>query len=992
MPQDPSPTGQSPGWRDKLRLQGWRLWAVIAVAAYTLIGFLLLPWIARDQVPKFARESLGLDVSIEKVRFNPYLFTVSVEGLSAVDPEMGPVLRFSRLFVDFELSSLWNMAWTFAEIRFEHPHASVTRFADGETNLQKILDRMPEPPDAEPDPNAPPPRLIIRAVSLTDGEARLEDRTRPTPWSVDLGPVSFSLTGFGTLSGQQGTYEFNAVNRRGGRILWNGSLAVAPLRSSGTLGLRNLDVVTLWSYLSDDYDADISEARLNLSFGYELDASGDDLRFALSDGNVDVADLVVARRSSGEELISLPQLSAAGIDFDLQALDLGIGAVEILGAAAQVRRLEDGSIDLAAAFAPADASSGEPEAAAPPREDDAAPGGPTGQELTVRIDNVSLRDGRATFEDRAAPRPVTLSAEAISLDISDYASTEGHRANVGFSASLASGGVVSAGGRVRAEPLQVGMDVEAGDVSLMPLLPYADGTSNLQVESIAAGLTGRVTITPEEPFGFEGNLTTRDFSSHLGDETNKLITWKRLDADRVRVSLAGNSVRIGQATLGQPFIRIRISEAGDFNLSKIAVAGADAGQETPAGEEETAPLAIGVGRVQIIQGKMDFEDLGLPLPFRALVESMQGSVSAITSGSPTPARVEIDGDVNEYGAATIRGTLDIFDPVRLMDLEVDFRNVEMPDLTPYSAKFAGRKIDEGRLDVDLNWSIRDSQLEASNRMVIEDLVLGEEVESPGAMNLPLDLAVALLTDTEGRIDLDVPVTGDLDNPEFGYASLVFKALGNLLGKIVTAPFRFLASLVGGDGVSDADLEFVGFVAGESKLLGPEQEDLDKLAAAMGQRPELALRVGAAYDPDRDAAAIRQQRLDAKVSERFELTEARDDGRDPVRAVLEDLYTESGGPEALQALVEAHSPVPEGKDAPVLDEAAYLTALRNALLDAEPVSPQDLEVLASERARTVQGHLVNSAGLDAARVATGAPAEAGRADDNLVFLKLDVAVD
>jgi hypothetical protein len=394
--------------------------------------------------------------------------------------------------------------------------------------------------------------------------------------------------------------------------------------------------------------------------------------------------------------------------------------------------------------------------------------------------------------------------------------------------------------------------------------------------------------------------------------------------------------------------------------------------------------------VEIRAGTMDFTDLNLPIPFAALVKPMQGQVSAITSGSPTPARVELDGDVNEYGAATIRGSLDVFDPQHLMDLELDFRNIEMPDLTPYTVKFAGREIADGSLDVDLSWSIRDGRLEANNRMVINDLELGAKVESPGALSLPLDLAVALLTDTQGRIDLAVPVSGDLNDPEFRYAPLVFKALGNVLGKIVTAPFRFLASLLGGD-AEDADLEFVGFVAGDAALRGPEAEDLEKLATALTQRPELLLEVGAAFDAERDGRAMRERQLDAAISGRFEAGEGSGKDGDPVRLIMEAMYAEAAGPEAPAALQAEHSSIPQGSDKPVLDETAYIEALRAALLEQQVVAEQDLRLLGMERAAAVRNYLVEAGGLDAARIALAEPDEAKRADENLVFLKLELGV-
>jgi len=185
---------------------------------------------------------------------------------------------------------------------------------------------------------------------------------------------------------------------------------------------------------------------------------------------------------------------------------------------------------------------------------------------------------------------------------------------------------------------------------------------------------------------------------------------------------------------------------------------------------------------------------------------------------------------------------------------------------------------------------------------------------------------------------------------------------------------------------------VGFVAGEAALLGPEQEDLDTLAGALAQRPALTLGVGAAFDRERDTRAIREKRLDARVAEKFETGDAPDDGRDPVRAILEDLYTEAAGDEALAALVQAHTSQPEGKDAPVLDESAYLGALRGELLALEPVTGEDLGALATARAEAVRQRLETTGKVDPARLSVAAPAESPKADENLVYLKLDIAVE
>jgi len=995
-------------WRRRLRLQGWRLWALLAVLVYTLVGFLLLPWVAREQAPKLAQEHLGVDLVVEKLRFNPYLFRLTVEGLSVDDPESGPMLAFQRLVMDFSLSSAWRRAWTFSELTLEQPDLRLQRGADGIGNIERMLDRLPPPEtpaEAETEPGDAPPRLVLHNVSLVEGRLTIEDDAHPEDWSLSLGPLSFVMEDFATLPEREGIYSLEATGPRGGKIRWSGTFAVGPLASEGEIDVDNLALAPFWEYVRQDYDAELTgDARLGLGFDYALDGGGAELDFRLEQGRARLTGLEVARRSSGEALLGLPDTRADAVEFDLAGETFSIGAVELAQPEIELRRLEDGRIDLVAALMPA---GGDAEADADAEtEAEAGEIEETPPGLAIEVGAFRIDGGRVAFEDRAAPRPVRVALQDIGLVLTDYTSAAGHRADLSLEATAASGGTLSLSGAVRAAPLDVGLDLGIEALSLLPGLPYTDEAMNLEVSSLLAAAEGRITITDAEPFAYAGKASLRALDSKLPGKDEQLIGWQTLDAEGIDLSLAGQSLRIGNVALSEPFLRVLVNEDGELNLTAI-VRDADNGETTEGeGEAQTQTqaqtqsetatadsgeaFAIGVGRVEIAAATMDFTDLNLPIPFTALVKPMAGSISAITSGSPTPARVELDGDVNQDGAATVRGQLNVFAPKELMDLELDFRNIDMPNLTPYTVKFAGREIADGSLDVDLSWSIRDGQLEATNRMVINDLELGEKVDVPGALNLPLDLAVALLTDAQGRIDLEVPVRGDLNDPQFRYAPLVFKALGNVLGKIVTAPFRFLASLLGGE-AAEVDLEFVGFVAGDADLRGPEAAELAQLAEALTQRPELALQVGAAYDEQRDGRIMRQRQLDAAVSARFEAGEASDKDGDPLRLIMENMYTEAQGAEALDALEATHTTTPEDSDESVLDETAYIEALRAALLEQQQIEPQEFRLLAMERAAAVRNKLVEDGGLDPARISMADPGEAPRADDNLVFLKLELGV-
>jgi hypothetical protein len=257
-----------------------------------------------------------------------------------------------------------------------------------------------------------------------------------------------------------------------------------------------------------------------------------------------------------------------------------------------------------------------------------------------------------------------------------------------------------------------------------------------------------------------------------------------------------------------------------------------------------------VEQVRIEDGKLDFTDLSLTPQFGTQMHTLSGVINSLSTNPDTPAQLELDGKVDEFGSARIRGTLQPFKPTEFTDTKLSFRNLEMTNLTPYSGKFAGRKIDSGKLSVDLEYKVRQRQLAGENKFVIEKLKLGERVEGPNVKNLPLDLAIALLEDSNGVIDLDLPISGSLDDPKFSYGRIIWKAIVNVLTKLVTAPFRALGKLMG---VSADKMEAVTFDPGSSILLPPEQEKLKLLSEAMAKRPALTLSIepgpaGASHAP------------------------------------------------------------------------------------------------------------------------------------------------
>jgi hypothetical protein len=506
------------------------------------------------------------------------------------------------------------------------------------------------------------------------------------------------------------------------------------------------------------------------------------------------------------------------------------------------------------------------------------------------------------------------------------------------------------------------------------------------------------------------------------DSGDLFASWKNVAADRLTASLGPNLVDVPELRVTDANAKLIIEDDRSFNAARLLVR-----QPAPARPVRAAaaapartddPFPVRLRRLRVQNARVEFTDLSLRPQFAAKVYELNGVITGLATKPQSRSQIELDGRVDEFGMVRVRGDLNPFAPADNTDVNVVFRNVDMVPASPYSMKFAGYKVAEGKISLDLQYKVHDRRLEGNNQIVIDKLTLGERVDSPDALKLPLQLAIALLKDKDGRIELGLPVTGDLGDPQFSYGAIIWKAIGNVLAKIVTAPFRALGSLFGGSGEK---LEAINFDAGSDKLLPPEREKLKQVAQILGQRPQLRLSVPAQYGETADGAALRSRAVRLEVARRAgvkietgEEPGPLDFGNREVRAAVRDMYVARFGEgeldkqkkaaESATPAAAASAPAGERKSAKeqvsllqrvgkliqgepqVADAGAYYNALLQRLNATQPVPPDALQTLGTRRAEAVRAVLTET-GVDASRVAPSGSEQNADAAAGTVSLKL-----
>jgi hypothetical protein len=536
-----------------------------------------------------------------------------------------------------------------------------------------------------------------------------------------------------------------------------------------------------------------------------------------------------------------------------------------------------------------------------------------------------------------------------------------------FPTSLAmqvrSGGTLTMEGDLSLFPeVTFDLDLVIDNIALAGAHPYITPLADVNMDSGALNLSGHVSGSGDEPLAFTGDLEIVDFEITETDEGSRLGSWKRMGVNNVELSIARQKLEISEILLEQLYGDIVIAEDGSLNLGRVEKADVESAGDTETDPSPDSAFAVTVGRVVLQEAAADFADFSLPLPFAVRIEELNGNMTTIATRSNEPSTVSFEGKVDEHGFVRVTGSVTPLDPTANTDITVSFQNVPMPKFTAYTVPFAGREIASGSLDLSLGYQVTESQLVGENNIVLRDFELGEKVPHPGAMSLPLGLAVALLKDIDGKIDIDLPVRGDLNDPEFSYGGVVMKALANLIIKIVASPFTLLGKLIG---VEASDLEYISFLDGRSDLTPPELERAAKLAEALALRPELSLEISGVVSVEADSLALRTAQLDAAVEERIAALVS-DDGDDDMyseqqKTVLEalfaDLHVAEDSALALRELrtqFTTQSVIEEGED-PVsqFDELAYKTEIRRQLIDVQALPESELARLASERAENTR---------------------------------------
>ncbi|WP_239038026.1 DUF748 domain-containing protein [Marinobacter sp. C7] len=842
--------------------------ALVLVVIYALVGFALLPWWLKRTLPEQLDQQMGWQAELADLAINPFALTVEATQFSANDGDGEKVVGFDRLFVNLSFFQLFRGIVGFQEIRLQEPYIRVDLLEDYSVNFARDWqaahpesEQTADPEAGGADQDSAPPKLFFQQLAIDGGELLFRDFSQAEPAEFRITPLDLSLNELATWPREEGDSNYYLLAAIGSQTVeWQGDLSVTPLYSRGNLRIADISYETLEHFLAPYLPYDLRGGSVTVRSDYEFQA-GDVFYLATENGELSLADLAVALDPESEAArLTTDRIGVDQVGFDLTAREARIGQVTVDNLDLAIARDSAGVIDWLAPLAGDEPGDG-PDEPLPEAAADTRP-------FRWSVDGIRVARSAVRWQDRVPDTEADLRLQELSLSTGTLSHRLEEPISYDVSASLASGGRLSLQGQVTAAPFTFEAAVSGSEVALSAFEPYLQQGANLNVVSGQLGFDGNLDLdSQQEPMTgtFSGTAEVSNLNLRLTGQQDRLLSWQTLRLAPIEYNVSPARLEIGTVSVVQPVANIVRGSDAIHNVERIPVSAGAAptgpGADEPAGSGNGQPaLIFRIGELAIENGAVAYTDRTLSPAFTTSFDELSGSVIGISNIPPQQGKVSLKGRVGRVGNLEFRGTLGTLGTDDVSDLTLAMDNLSLPELSPYFGRYLGYGVDSGKLNLDLDYEIAGSRIDASNMVVMDRLELGQAVASDEAVNAPVKLGLALLRDRDGVIEVDLPISGDLSDPEFSVGQVVMRAFVNLLVKAAASPFSMLGSIAEMAGLSGEDLGQVSFVPGSVKLAEGEAAKLSALADALRERPELLLNVRGAVSPETDGLALLREEL------------------------------------------------------------------------------------------------------------------------------------
>ncbi len=940
-------------------------------------------------IPETIRlKDLGLNLDLHAAYLsNPSGPSLVLQGkVAAVNAALNgaageKIITFPSLTLDLSPSDLLAGQLNIAKILMQTPQLNLTRDPSGTLNLLTYVTQTPAPPE----PEAPQPQgnksidqgqgnfsLNLVDLEIKNAAVSFHDLSNDQPFETLISPVNLrveKLKAGKTISGQ---YRLALATEAKERVESSGRFQTHPVQAQGSLNLSDLVLNKYFPYYGSLVLFDVNDGTATLSTDYEVSEAPDNLDVKISALDFMVQTLVIADRNARQEMVNIPEFNIKGAVIDVGTREINTGTITTHDAKILVQRDQAGGLNLFQGVAPA------PAANVPATPEMTAQNQPSVAEAPPWSITMPLFDATGMnirFNDLTGIEPVAIDLSKISIKAGNVKTTGDEQATLAVEMNWQQQGSIRISGSVVPSTLRAGFDVDLEKIDVKSLQPYFTDILKIQVTDGSVSTKGKLDMNlgapPANTIQFAGETSLNNFVT-LDKQTKKeFFKCSSLYLSGLDLALFPVKVTIKDISLTDFYSRIFINDTGETNLASLlnkdAAQNIESKPEQKPAEKKAEPPQIRVENVTLQGGHISFSDYFNQPNFNAGMKEIAGSLTGLSSDEKSRAKLVLKGVYGVSSPLDIVGTINPLAQKKFADVAISFKDIELSNFTPYSSRYIGYKIEKGKLVLDLEYTIDGNALKSSNRVRLDNLSLGDQVPGKKPINLPLGLAISLLKNRDGQINLDVPVTGALDDPKFEIGTIVLNTLKNLIVKVVTSPFSVIGAMFGGG----EELGYVDFEYGESAIAEDDHEKLNKLAEILKEKPGIKFEIKGVYDALRDAESLGVKQFEdaVRVASQKELTASGVAGATTEQAEIQqpamDRYI-------FEAYAQAQFPKP--RDEAGNEKELDLEEKKKLLMTNIDVKKDDLRLLAMTRSANIKGYLISTGKVEKERIFLLEPTE------------------
>lgn len=895
---------------------------------------------------------------------------IKLDQLLVNDLHSSPLLQTQQMATHLDQVKLLTGDAKIKEIAISNPEVWIAIDQKGRINWPPVatFDAKPQSElDLKKKNEGTPPSILIQSFQISKGAVHLSDAAHASPkGSIEIGNITAAIKQLSNaIDAKPATFQLSFEGQEKESVAIEGDYQLANSVARSKVHIQGVTLENYQAFISP-----VLAANVHGVLGVDAEVALENGQVALSNAALQLNQFQLSAKQKELGGITMEQLDLTQIQLDSLSRQLTLGGVAMKGLKADIRRAENGMWGLQQLIVKQ----------SPVSNDVNAKPQPSTWRMLVK--EFGVTHSGFQLQDQSTIPAVDLDVHDVEFNLSQWTNDFSQPIKLSLQAAIQRRGDLKLRADLSANLAAMHIDVNANNLPIARVSPYFAQHLNVTMTRGNANVNGKLdaidVLRAAPKWNFDGAISLNEFHVLENGTSEDFLTWKSIALDGIHANFNSDQslVHLKTLSLNDFFARVLLSEKGNLNLQNIVAKNVSSSDSSESSASDASknnltdkpvdssaevskpastnahPLVIRIDQTFLRGGNVNFTDHFIKPNYVANLTGLNGRIGALASDNFKAANIELNGKVDDEAPLTISGTLNPLAKPIFLDVKGSATGIELTRLTPYAAKYAGYAIEKGRLSVGVSYHVENQELQAQNDIQLDQLTFGDRVESPDATHLPVMLAVALLRDNDGKIAINLPISGSISDPEFSVGGIIFKVLGNVITKAVTSPFSLLSSAFGGGD----ELGYAEFAPGDTILTPSTMSKLDSLATALNHRPSLRMDIIGRVDPVADVEGLRRQNLYKKMQQLKWRELTRQSGQQNRRPKVEEVTIDAN--ERLKYLDAVYSAEKFSKPRNLIGIAKTLSPeeQERLILQNTVISEDALRYLAERRADAVRDYL------------------------------------